>query len=69
MPKFVYAYENIDSIGIAEANVTVGLNKTLKALQEKGAEILDVKVSICSNGSDEVRTYLVIYEAENQLQI
>jgi hypothetical protein len=44
------------------------LNETLRILQEKGAKILDIKLSTC-NGSGLFVTYLISYEAPTSINV
>jgi hypothetical protein len=71
MPTFVLVYENIleMALGVAEIKTTDKLNERLKYLQESGARIKDVKVSLSAEGSQEYRTYLIIYEAEKPIDL
>ena len=77
MPVFVHVFENFGDLGSAmcsgqDANT---LNAMLEPLQQKGAKILDVKVSACAVPSTKMATaipgtcriYLIIYEAQTRL--
>lgn len=68
MPIFVEAYESIHELILAESQVTEDLNKRLLHLQQKKAKIIDVKVSLAAYESGEIRTYLIIYEAEKPIE-
>ena len=65
MPVFVHVFENFGYLG----------NAMLGTLQQKGARILDVKVSACAVASTKMATtipgtcriYLIIYEAQTRL--
>ena len=47
---------------------TKELNDFLQTLQQKGAEIIDIKISIIYKEElNMIRTYLIIYEAEKPL--
>jgi hypothetical protein len=69
MPTFVYAFDD----GLKYSPDNEEFNLKLESLQQKGAKILDIKVSISSGYElrdtyiDPIRTYLVIYEAEKPL--
>jgi hypothetical protein len=71
MPTFVLVCENIleMSLGVAEIKISDKLNERLKYLQESGARIKDVKVSLSVEQSREYRTYLIIYEAEKPIDL
>jgi len=67
MPIFI---DVIEDIGIAP-NLKE-LNAKLKTLQQKGAKIVDIKMSIAhgehyTRSRETYRTYLIIYEAEKPL--
>ena len=67
MPIFI---DVIEDIGISP-NLKE-LNAKLKILQQKGAKIVDIKMSIAhgehiTRSRETYRTYLIIYEAEKPL--
>jgi hypothetical protein len=67
MPYFVNVYESIYDPGFSDDVITDSLNGMLYSLQNMGAKISDIKVSICNLSEGIARTYLVIYEAEKPL--
>ena len=67
MPIFI---EVVEDIGLAP-NLEE-LNAKLETLQQKGAKIVDIKMSIAhgehyTRSRETYRTYLIIYEAEKPL--
>ncbi len=77
MPVFVHVFENFGDLGTAirSGQDADKLNAILGTLQQKGARILDVKVSVCAVPSMKMATtitgtcriYLIIYEAQTHL--
>lgn len=67
MPVFAHAVSAHNERIVDQPDVE-GLNETMQTLQDKGAKIIDVKMSTCTAGRTEIiRTYLVTYESEKQL--
>jgi hypothetical protein len=77
MPVFVHVFENFGDLSSAmrSGQDADKLNAMLETLQQKGARILDVKVSVCAVPSTKMATtipgtcriYLIIYEAQKRL--
>jgi len=77
MPVFVHVFENFGDLGntMRSGQDADKLNAILATLQQKGARILDVKVSVCAVPSTKIaatiprtcRIYLIIYEAQKRL--
>ena len=60
MPIFVLIH---DSRSDTDTEDTVDVNNKLKKLQNKGAEIIDVKVKIPADDGNKHRTYIITYKA------
>ena len=68
MSKFVYVYE--DSGPIRRTKTTTSeLNNLLYGLQEKGAKILDIKISAVNNDIGIARSFLIIYNADSEVEL
>lgn len=77
MAVFVHVFENFSDLGSTthSGQDTDRLNAVLETLQQKGARILDAKVSVCAVSSTKMATnipetcriHLVIYEAHSRL--
>jgi hypothetical protein len=77
MPVFVHVFENFGDLGSAmrSGQDADKLNAMLETLQQRGAKILDVKVSVCAVPSTKMATkipetcriYLIIHEAQTHL--
>ena len=65
MGVFVYLY---DEIADTKTNTTDKLNQILVSLQEKGAEIEDVKINSVQRNLGVFRSILIIYEADNAIK-
>ena len=68
MPIFAKVYESIVDFHLLQDAVTDELNNILTNLQEKGAKIRDIKVSMSNPETYTNRTYLIIYEAEKPVE-
>ena len=74
MPMFVHIIESFDTKEITTVDYDM-VNKDLSTIQKKGGKIIDIKLSTCSipesEGVDAIgeicRTYLILYEAVQQL--
>lgn len=68
MPKYAYILESSFWAPQNTNPDTKELNDFLHTLQQKDAEIVDIKVStIYKEELNMIRTYLIIYEAEKPL--
>ncbi|MGC9345363.1 MAG: hypothetical protein ACP5ER_01030 [Candidatus Bathyarchaeales archaeon] len=77
MAVFVHVCENFGDLGSAmrPGHDADKLNAMLETLKQKGAKILDIKVSVCAVPSTKMaatvlgtcRIYLIIYEAQTRL--
>jgi hypothetical protein len=68
VPKFVYVYEDLGPIRRTKTT-TDELNTILYGLQERGAKILDVKISMINKELGVARSFLIIYEAGNVIDL
>jgi hypothetical protein len=66
--KFVHVYEDLGPIRRTQPT-TNELNTLLYGLQEHGAKILDVKISIINKELGVARSFLIIYEAGNVIEL
>jgi hypothetical protein len=66
--KFVHVYEDLGPIRRTQPT-TNELNTLLYGLQERGAKILDVKISIINKELGVARSFLIIYEAGNVIEL
>jgi len=66
--KFVYVYEDLGTIRRTQT-ATDELNTLLYGLQERGAKILDVKISTMNKEIGIARSFLIIYEANNIIEL
>jgi len=77
IPVLVHVFENFGDLGNAmrSGQDADKLKAILETLQQKGAKILDVKVSTCAVPSTKMATtipetcriYLIVYEAQTHL--
>jgi len=77
MPTFAHVFEIFGDVGnVMRPNEDADrLNVMLETLQQKGAKILDIKVSVChlppikvgATVSGTCRIYLILYEAQKPL--
>ena len=68
MSKFVYVYEDLGTIRRTKTT-TDELNTLLYGLQEHGAKILDVKISTINKELGVARSFLIIYQAGNVIEL
>ena len=68
MSKFVYIYEDLGTVRRTQTT-THELNTLLYGLQERGAKILDLKISTVNKELGIARTFLIIYEAGNTIEL
>ena len=68
MSKFVYVYEDVGTIRRTQTT-TNELNALLYGLQERGAKISDVKISTMNKEIGIARSFLIIYEANNVIEL
>ena len=68
MSKFVYVYEDLGTIRRTQTT-TNELNTLLYGLQERGAKISDIKISTLNKEIGIARTFLIIYEANNTIEL
>jgi hypothetical protein len=66
--KFVYIYEDLGTVRRTQTT-TQELNALLYGLQERGAKILDVKISIVNKELGIARSFLIMYEAGNTIEL
>jgi hypothetical protein len=66
--KFVYIYEDLGTVRRTKTT-TQELNTVLYGLQERGAKILDVKISTVNKEMGIARCFLIIYEARNTIEL
>jgi len=70
MPVFVQLFSSFSTSGKFDADEdTESVNSVLKRLQNKGAKILDVKLSIGSQEHIVSLVYSIMYEAKSPLKI
>jgi len=68
MSKFVYIHEDLGTVRRTQTT-TQELNTLLYGLQERGAKILDVKISTINKEMGVARSFLIIYEASNTIEL
>jgi hypothetical protein len=66
--KFVYVYEDLGTIRRTQTT-TNELNALLYGLQERGAKISDIKISTLNKEIGIARSFLIIYEATNIIEL
>jgi len=70
MPVFVQLFSSFSTSGRFDAaEDTESVNKVLEKLQDKGAKILDVKLSIGSQEHIVSLVYIIMYQARGPLKI
>ena len=66
MSTFVYVYEDLRA---RRTQTTNELNSLLYGLQERGAKILDVKMSTINKEIGVAYSFLIIYEANDVIEL
>lgn len=69
MPVFVQLFSSRASQRLDVEKDTESVNMVLKTLQDKGAKILDVKLSIPSQEYIVTLVYIIMYEAKKSIKI
>ena len=70
MPVFIQLFSSFSTSGRFNAEEdTESVNTVLKKLQDKGAKILDVKLSIGSREHIVSLVYIIMYEAKSPVKI
>jgi len=70
MPVFIQLFSSFSTSGRFNAEEdTESVNRVLKKLQDKGAKILDVKLSIGSREHIVSLVYIIMYEAKSPVKI
>ena len=68
MSKFVHVYEDSGTVRRTKT-ATNDLNTLLYGLQERGAKIVDIKICTINNEIGIARSFLIIYEAGNVIEL